>query len=161
MNNRKMVLVVVSALGCILLFAQQKRTASVSDLSGSDKANLNNADNLFDQGRQVFRFTTFDDQAFWGDALKLHQASEGADVGDVVSLAPNLQPLAYLLGGDQATVRKVLQSWGAGHCDAELALDGKAVRPDGKTSEVLIPPAFGLAGVNLSTGTGWGSVAYW
>ena len=65
MNNRKMVLVVVSALGCILLFAQQKRTASVSDLSGSDKANLNNAVNLFDQGRQVFRFTTFDDQTFW------------------------------------------------------------------------------------------------
>ena len=78
MNNRKMVLVVVSALGCILLFAQQKRTASVSDLSGSDKANLNNAVNLFDQGRQVFRFTTFDDQTFWGDALKLHQAIEGA-----------------------------------------------------------------------------------
>src|SRR6266699_1526728 len=96
MNNRKMVLVVVSALGCILLFAQQKRTASVSDLSGSDKANLNNAVNLFDQGRQVFRFATFDDQTFWGDALKLHQAIEGAKFGGV---GPGLSPKAALAVG--------------------------------------------------------------
>jgi hypothetical protein len=26
---------------------------------------------------------------------------------------------------------------------------------------VLIPPAFGLAGVNLHTYKGWGSVTYW
>ena len=50
---------------------------------------------------------------------------------------------------------------GSGRFDAELALDGKAFRPDGKTSAVLIPPAFGLAGVNLHTWTGWGSVTYW
>jgi len=54
---------------------------------------------------------------------------------------------ADLLGVDQATVRKVLQSWGTGHFDAEMALDGKGFRPDRKTSAVLIPPAFGLAGV--------------
>jgi hypothetical protein len=87
-------------------------------------------------------------------------ANRDLSVGDIVSLAPNLQPFADLLGVDQATVRKVLQSWGTGHFDAELALDGKA-RPDGKTSAVLIPPAFGLAGVNLHTWTGWGSVTYW
>src|SRR5438046_10142969 len=40
-------------------------------------------------------------------------------------------------------------------------MDGKAFRPDGKASAVLIPPAFGLAGVNLHTWTGWGSVTYW
>jgi hypothetical protein len=34
---------------------------------------------------------------------------------------------------------------------AELFLDGKAFRPDGKTAATLIPPAFGLAGVNLHT----------
>jgi mono/diheme cytochrome c family protein len=88
-------------------------------------------------------------------------ANRDLNVGDIVSLAPNLQPFADLLGVDQATVRKVLQSWGTGHFDAELALDGKAFRPDGKTSAVLIPPAFGLAGVNLHTWTGWGSVTYW
>jgi hypothetical protein len=37
-------------------------------------------------------------------------------------------------------------------------MDGKAFRPDGKTAAALIPPAFGLAGVNLHTWTGWGSV---
>lgn len=219
---------------------------------------------MFGQGRDVFRFDTFGDQAFWGDALKLHQAIEGSkfggvgpgvspttalavglkvdvdalpasliqalkngqvdlsdpavtlallklnsvvgvkgffkpdgslksigiecalchstvdnslapgighrldgwanrdlNVGQIVALAPNLEPFADLLGVDQATVRNVLQSWGPGHFDAELALDGKAFRPDGKTSAVLIPPAFGLAGVNLHTWTGWGSVTYW
>jgi len=88
-------------------------------------------------------------------------ANRDLNVGAIVALAPNLQPEADLLGVDQATVRAVLNSWGPGHFDAELALDGKAFRPDGKTSAVLIPPAFGLAGVNLHTWTGWGSVTYW
>jgi hypothetical protein len=88
-------------------------------------------------------------------------ANRDLNVGAIVALAPNLQPDADLLGVDQATVRTVLNSWGPGHFDAELALDGKAFRPDGKTSAVLIPPAFGLAGVNLHTWTGWGSVTYW
>ena len=42
-----------------------------------------------------------------------------------------------------------------------LFFDGKAFRPDGKTAATLIPPAFGLAGVDLATYTGWGSVTYW
>jgi len=42
-----------------------------------------------------------------------------------------------------------------------LFLDGKAFRPDGKSASVLIPPAFGLAGVNLHTWTGWGGVSHW
>ena len=88
-------------------------------------------------------------------------ANRDLNVGDIVALAPNLQPFADLLGVDQATVRKVLQNWGPGHFDAELPLDGKGFRPDGKTSAVLIPPAFGLAGVNLHTWTGWGSVTHW
>lgn len=83
------------------------------------------------------------------------------DVGTIVSLAPNKTPLTDLLGVDEATVNRVLAAWGPGKFDAELFLDGKAFRPDGKTAAVLIPPAFGLAGVNLHTYTGWGSVTYW
>jgi hypothetical protein len=246
----------------------QKASAQTQDksasLSGFAAVVRDNSERLMREGQQVFRFETFEDQTFWGDALRLHQAIEGAkfggvgpglspkaalgvglkvdvdtlpaslieqlkqgkvnlddpattlallklnsvigvtgffnpdgsmksvgiqcalchstvdnsltqgighrldgwanrdlNVGDIVSLAPNLQPFADLLGVDQATVRKVLESWGSGHFDAELALDGKAFRPDGKTSAVLIPPAFGLAGVNLHTWTGWGSVTYW
>lgn len=88
-------------------------------------------------------------------------ANRDLDVGAIVSLAPDLSAVASLLGADQGTVRKVLAAWGPGRFDAELFLDGKGFRPDGKTAATLIPPAFGLAGVNLHTWTGWGSIPYW
>jgi hypothetical protein len=88
-------------------------------------------------------------------------ANRDLNVGAITSLAPNLQPVASLLGVDVATVKSVLGAWGPGKFDAELFLDGKGLRPDGKTAAVLIPPAFGLVGVNLHTWTGWGSVTYW
>src|SRR3954452_16365946 len=69
--------------------------------------------------------------------------------------------MAEHLGVDVATVKKMLQSWGPGKCDAELNLDGKAFRPDGTSSATVIPAAFGLAGVNLHTYTGRGTVTYW
>src|SRR5215472_11648695 len=266
MDRQKILVAGVLAACCVVLFAQQNRTSSASNPISAGDRNVpnNNAGAMVDEGRQVFRFATFDDESFWGDQLKLHQAIEGAklggvgggvspktalavglkvdvdalpsslieqlkqgkvdlddpavtlallklnsvlgvtgffnadgslksmgiqcalchstvdnslapgighrldgwanrdlNVGAIVALAPNLQPFADLLGVDQNTVRAVLESWGPGHFDAELALDGKAFRPDGKTSAVLIPPAFGLAGVNLHTWTGWGSVTYW
>ncbi|MEA2360436.1 MAG: hypothetical protein QOI62_3696 [Solirubrobacteraceae bacterium] len=219
---------------------------------------------LFARGRRIFRNDTFGDQAFWGGALQLHRAIEGAgsggvgpgvspktaltvglkvdsamlpkavrtalaqgkvdlnspkttlallelnavvgvrgffnrggtlksigitcalchstvdnsfapgigrrrdgvpnrdlNVGAIVSLAPNLKPVTDLLGADEATVKKVLASWGPGKFDAELFLDGKAFRPDGGSAATLLPPAYGLAGVNLHTYTGWGSITYW
>ncbi|MEO5731574.1 MAG: hypothetical protein ABI134_18880, partial [Byssovorax sp.] len=83
------------------------------------------------------------------------------DVGAIIALAPDLSPYSTILGIDEDTVRQVFLSWGPGRFDAELILDGKAFRPDGKTAAVLLPAAFGLAGVNLHTYTGWGSVPYW
>jgi len=88
-------------------------------------------------------------------------ANRDLNVGAIVSLAPNLQPFTDLLGVDAATVKKVLASWGPGRYDAVLDKDGKALRPDGKQAGTLIPPAFGLAGVNLATWTGFGSMPYW
>lgn len=88
-------------------------------------------------------------------------ANRDLNVGAIVALAPNLQPFTDLLGVDIATVRRVLGSWGPGRFDAELDKDGKAFRPDGGQAGTLIPPAFGLAGVNLHTWTGFGSVPYW
>jgi len=223
-----------------------------------------NARNMVAEGRRIFRFDTFGDEAFWGDALRLHEAIAGEDlggvgpgvsprtaldvglkvdvdalphplinklsrgqvnldspattlallrlnavlgvtgffnkdgelrsmgiqcafchstvddsfapgigrrldgwanrdlnVGAIVSLAPNLEPFTDLLGVDEATVRAVLAAWGPGKFDAALSLDGKGFRPDKKTAATLIPPAFGLAGVNLHTWTGWGSVTHW
>ena len=84
------------------------------------------------------------------------------NVGAIISLSPDLSAFTKLLKVDEATVKKVLASWGPGKFDAELNLDGKAFRPDGKPAATLIPPAFGMAGVNLHTWTGgWGTVTYW
>ena len=88
-------------------------------------------------------------------------ANRDLNVGAIVSLSANLQPIADLLGVDVPTVRKVLASWGPGKFDAELFLDGKAFGPGNRSAATLIPPAFGLAGVNLHTWTGWGSVTHW
>jgi hypothetical protein len=98
-------------------------------------------------------------------------ASRDLNVGQIVALSPNLSPFSDLLGVSQDTVRTVLRSWGPGKFDAELILDGKAFNPQqisngmvtgtNVSGATLIPPAFGLAGVNLHTWTGWGSVTYW
>jgi len=241
----------------------QADQVSIADADASDSV-VRDARRMIRDGRQVFRFDTFGDEAFWGDALQLHLAIEGEklggvgpgvsprtalavglkvdadalpsdvvdairkgtidlddpattlalmrlnavvgvtgffndngslhgmgiqcalchsmvddsviagigkrldgwgnrdlNVGAIVALAPDLSPFTDLLGVDDATVRTVLRSWGPGKFDAELVLDGKAFRPDGGPAATLIPPAFGLAGVNLHTWTGWGSVTHW
>jgi hypothetical protein len=84
------------------------------------------------------------------------------DVGAIAASAPDLSAFINMLEVDEATVKKVLTSWGPGKFDAQLNLDGKAFRPDGKPAATLNPPAFGLAGVNNHTWTGsWGTVSYW
>jgi mono/diheme cytochrome c family protein len=88
-------------------------------------------------------------------------ANRDLNVGAIMSSAPDLSFFAELFGLTEEQVREVLLAWGPGKFDAILPLDGKGFRPDGKTAAVLIPPAFGLAGVNLHTWTGWGSVPYW
>jgi hypothetical protein len=88
-------------------------------------------------------------------------ANRDLNVGAIIALAPDLSGPAHLLAVDQATVRTVLNTWGPGKFDAELFLDGKPFQPNGKPAAVLIPPAFGLAGVNLGTWTGFGSTTYW
>jgi hypothetical protein len=258
-------LALLAAVGLILYLGFVAVNLAVSGVTGErEAANGKAANRLFDQGKRVFRFDTFGDEAFWGESLQLHRAIEGEglggvgpgvsprtalavglkvdskalpeslkdalrrgqvdldspattlallklnsvvglqgffnrqgtlrsigitcavchstvddsfapgigrrldgwpnrdlNVGAIVSLAPNKRPLTDLLGVDEATVNRVLAAWGPGKFDAELFLDGKGFRPDGKTAAVLIPPAFGLAGVNLHTYTGWGSVTYW
>jgi len=258
---------------CVLgLFFGLRGIASISagPATGADNANdsdrsvVTRARTMIEEGRRTFRFDTFGDEHFWGDALRIHQAIAGAalggvgpgvsprtalgaglkvdvnalprplqdqlkagtvnldspkttlallklhavvgltgffdgtgslrsvgiqcalchstvddslapgigrrldgwanrdlDVGAIVGLSPDLTPVAGLLGVDEATVRAVLASWGPGRFDAALFLDGKAFRPDGATAATLLPPAFGLAGVNLHTWTGWGSVTHW
>ena len=54
-----------------------------------------------------------------------------------------------------------LSLWGPGKFPAILFMDGKAFRPDGKIAANLIPAAFGLKNVDLTTYTGWGDISYW
>jgi len=116
--------------------------------------------------------STVDDSLAPGIGRRLDGwANRDLNVGAIVALSPDLSPFEELLGVDRDTVIAVLNSWGPGKFDAELVLDGKAFNPQQVSNGVvtgtnvsgatLIPPAFGLAGVNLHTWTGWGSVPYW
>ena len=106
--------------------------------------------------------STVDDSVARGVGRRLDGwPNRDLNVGAVVALAPDLSAVADLLQTDQATVRTVLRSWGPGKFDAQLFLDGKAFRPDGQSAATLLPAAFGLAGVNLHTYTGWGGISHW
>jgi hypothetical protein len=106
--------------------------------------------------------STVDDSLTHGIGHRLDGwANRDLNVGAIINLAPDLGAVANLLGTSEADVRTVFAAWGPGKFDAELLLDGKGFRPDGKSAATLIPPAFGLAGVNLHTWTGWGSVPHW
>lgn len=88
-------------------------------------------------------------------------ANRDLNVGAILSLSDNLQPVGDLLDVDVATLKTVLAAWGPGKYDAVLFLDGKAQRPDGTIKPDLIPSAYGMQGIELTTYTGWGSLSYW
>lgn len=120
-------------------------------------------DNLVGVGiRCSLCHSTVDDSVAPGVGRRLDGwANRDLDVGKIIASAPTLQPFADVLGVNEAIVEQVLTSWGPGKFDAILALDGKGFRPDGGSAAVLLPPAYGLAGFNLVTWTGWGTVTYW
>lgn len=127
------------------------------------KGFFDNKGNLKSMGLQcALCHSTVDDSLAPGIGKRLDGwAARDLNVGVIISLAPNLKPFSDLLAVDVETVKKVLNSWGPGRFDTVLDKDGKAFRPDGGQAGTLIPPAFGLAGVNLHTWTGFGSVPYW
>ena len=83
------------------------------------------------------------------------------NVGAIVSLTDNAMPIANMLHVSEPALRNILSLWGPGKYPAILFMDGKAFRPDGKIAANLIPAAFGLKGVELTTYTGWGDISYW
>ena len=64
--------------------------------------------------------------------------------GAIIALSPALT----------AEQKAVYNSWGAGRYDPRY-------NRDGINAPVPIPPAYGLAGVNLATATGDGDISYW
>ena len=55
-------------------------------LTGFDRAIAGNSRQMVREGRQIFRFDTFGDEAFWGDLLGLHKAIQGTALGGVATL---------------------------------------------------------------------------
>src|SRR5579859_2398860 len=79
---------------------------------------VSNARHLLEEGRRVFRYETFGDEAFWGDALKLHRAIEGAKFGGVGSGVSPKTALAVGLKVDvDALPPQIVAALGAGQVD--------------------------------------------
>jgi len=65
-------------------------------LNSIDRQISQNADNMVEQGRQIFRHDTFGDEAFWTDVLKINQAIAGSKLGGV---GPGVSPATALAVG--------------------------------------------------------------
>src|SRR5688572_19276521 len=63
-----------------------------------------NADQLFHEGKKIFRYDTFGSEAFWGDELRLHEAILGEKRGGV---GPGLTPKQALELGLKVDVNKL------------------------------------------------------
>jgi hypothetical protein len=98
--------------------------------------------------------STVDDAVAPGFGRRLDGwANRDLDAGALLALAPELGPLAELLGTDEAGARAVLREYGPGRFDAALGLrDANAAEPE---VPALIPPVFGLAGSGRSASTHW------
>ena len=56
------------------MVAQSPHTSPQATSSANDQNISNYAQDMLKQGKDIFRFDTFGDEAFWGDTLHLHQA---------------------------------------------------------------------------------------
>src|SRR5919204_6703599 len=90
-------------LGAVLFNGTVSAFSSSRSAAGPDPAQAN-ADRLFQQGRDVFRFETFGDQAVWGGVLGLHKALAGAKNGGVRPGINPKQALALGLQVDAAAI---------------------------------------------------------
>lgn len=95
-------LVIVFGLGITfallsdLLPLNRAATAQAPSLTNFDRATGQNAQQMLDMGRRIFRYDTFGDEVWWGDTLKLHRAIEGARHGGV---GPGVSPKTALAVG--------------------------------------------------------------
>jgi hypothetical protein len=82
-------MMLVILVGCQMVIEQSQEPQSDSF---DDQIRMN-AQQMMEQGREIFRYDTFGDEAFWGDTLRLHEAVAGevlGGVGDGVSPATAL-----------------------------------------------------------------------
>src|SRR5262249_23922001 len=93
-----LLLIVGSCSVLLLMIAQQTSPPAGSQKTASrfDQQVERNRNQMFEQGKQIFRFDTFGDEAFWSGALRLHQAIAGEKNGGV---GPGVSPKAALAVG--------------------------------------------------------------
>jgi hypothetical protein len=128
----------------------------------------------------AFCHSTVDDSFAPGIGNRLDGwPNQDLDTGLIVSLAPNLAPMAQQVLGSSsdaaiAGLKQALLSWGQGFYDAEVNIDAipfkqdangnTIIGPDGKpeSAATRIPAAYGHLGENFHTWTGgFGNVTYW
>src|SRR4051812_28698254 len=88
-------------IGCVLAvgsllplaYAQSKKESTPA---AKNEPVINDAAALIQNGRNIFRYDTYGDEAFWGDALQLHQAIQGSQFGGV---GPGVSPKTALALG--------------------------------------------------------------
>src|SRR5919201_4758245 len=98
MAAAKKLAVAVLGLGCLFGIATQLGLVfnGIGQAARGVDPTVARADKLVAQGRNVFRYDTFGDQAVWGGVLGLQKAIEGAKLGGV---GPGISPkLALSLG---------------------------------------------------------------
>ena len=67
-------LLLASLLIVVIALAAQNQTTTTEDPSSSFLGSAEaNSQAMINQGRHIFRFDTFGDEAFWGGKLKLHE----------------------------------------------------------------------------------------
>ena len=84
MTRRSLVFVVILTSVALAVFFAFRGSAEVVAASrgpaqnaGFDRTISDSNQHLINDGREIFRYDTFGDEAFWGDTLKLHQAIAG------------------------------------------------------------------------------------
>ena len=82
-----------------------------------------NVRRMIDEGRRVFRYDTFGDEAFWGDQLQLHKAIVGQKLGGV---GPGLSPKAALALGLKVDAEAVPGEVAAGIKSGKVDLNDPA-----------------------------------
>src|ERR687885_55315 len=81
--------IMAAGLSFIVVSCATPPTEKAAGSEGFGNEAKANADRLFNEGREIFRFDTFGSEAFWGGQVKLHQAIAGAKNGGV---GPGLSP---------------------------------------------------------------------
>jgi hypothetical protein len=106
---------------CFLVFGGKQSFAQPTRITPAQTKTLRQT---FTEGREIFRFDTFGDEAFWGDTLLLHQAIAGQALGGI---GPGVSPRTALGVGLKVDVQALPARVRAGLKRGTVNLDDPSV----------------------------------